>query len=62
MFNRNSWLSIKDTTKKKKWDHRPSDNNVEENILNQEVTATHPNGKWVTDITELKKGMVKKPI
>nr|WP_310795870.1 IS3 family transposase [Heyndrickxia oleronia] len=42
--------------RKKKWDHRPSDNNVEENILNREFTAVHPNVKWVTDITELKYG------
>ncbi|WP_235846857.1 IS3 family transposase [Neobacillus soli] len=40
--------------RKKKWDHRPSDNNVAENILNREFTAAHPNEKWVTDITELK--------
>ena len=48
-----SWPTIKDTTEKE-WDHRPSDNNVEENILNREFTAVHPNVKWVTDITEFK--------
>jgi len=42
--------------RKKKWDHRPSDNNVADNILNREFTASHPNEKWVTDITELKYG------
>lgn len=42
--------------RKKKWDHRPSDNNVADNILNREFTAAHPNEKWVTDITELKYG------
>ncbi|MED1472755.1 IS3 family transposase [Bacillus salipaludis] len=42
--------------RKKKWEHRPSDNNVKENILNREFTAAHPNEKWVTDITELKYG------
>lgn len=42
--------------RKKKWDHRPSDNNVKENILNREFTAAQPNEKWVTDITEFKYG------
>lgn len=46
--------------RKKKWDHRPSDNNVKKNILNREFTATHPNEKWVTDITELKYGAGQK--
>jgi putative transposase len=42
--------------RKKKWIHRPSDNNVTDNILNRDFTAEHPNEKWVTDITELKYG------
>nr|WP_286232448.1 IS3 family transposase [Neobacillus mesonae] len=46
--------------RKKKWDHRPSDNNVADNILNREFTAAHPNEKWVTDITEFKYGTGQK--
>jgi transposase InsO family protein len=42
--------------RKKKWVHRPSDNNVADNILNRDFTAENPNEKWVTDITELKYG------
>ena len=33
---------------------------LRENILNREFTATHPNEKWVTDITELKYGAGQK--
>lgn len=42
--------------RKKKWVHRPLDNNVTDNILNRDFNAEHPNEKWVTDITELKYG------
>ncbi len=42
--------------RKKKWVHRPSDDNVADNILNRDFTAENPNEKWVTDITELKYG------
>jgi putative transposase len=37
-----------------------SPQHVAENVLNREFTATKPNEKWVTDVTELKYGSSKK--
>ncbi|SPT83602.1 transposase IS3/IS911 [Niallia circulans] len=45
---------------KKKRYKRSVPQQVAENILNREFTATKPNEKWVTDVTEFKYGSSKK--
>ena len=46
--------------KKKKRYIKSTPQFVSENILNREFTASKPNEKWVTDVTEFKYGYGKK--
>lgn len=46
--------------RKKKRYTRSSPQHTAENVLNRKFTASKPNGKWVTDVTEFKYGPSKK--